>query len=63
MNNKKDYYLPFLLTAIVIIVDQVTKILVVKYMSVNEVIPVIVLVPVLEKLQERYCWFFYRFYF
>ena len=41
MNNKKDYYLPFLLTAIVIIVDQVTKILVVKYMSVNEVIPVI----------------------
>ncbi|UTC74568.1 signal peptidase II [Treponema sp. OMZ 792] len=41
MNNKKDYYLPFLLTAIVIIVDQVTKILVVKYMSVNEAIPVI----------------------
>ncbi|AAS13132.1 signal peptidase II [Treponema denticola] len=41
MNNKKDYYLPFLLTAIVIVVDQVTKILVVQYMSVNEVIPVI----------------------
>jgi len=41
VNNKKDYYLPFLLTAIVIIVDQVTKILVVQYMSVNEVIPVI----------------------
>lgn len=41
MNNKKDYYLPFLLTAIVIIVDQITKILVLKYMAVNEVIPVL----------------------
>ena len=39
--KNKDYYLPFLLTAIVIIVDQFTKILVVKYMSVYEVIPIV----------------------
>lgn len=41
MKNKKDYLLPFMLTAIAIVVDQVSKILIVKYMAVNEVIPVL----------------------
>ena len=41
MNNKKDYYLPFIMTAIVIIVDQITKLLVVQYMEAYQAIPIL----------------------
>ena len=37
MNNKKDYFLPFILTLIVIGADQISKILVVKYMLPYEI--------------------------
>lgn len=41
MSNKKDYYLPFIMTAIVIIVDQISKLLVVQYMEAYQVIPIL----------------------
>lgn len=33
MKNKKDYFLPFLLTIVIIIIDQTTKLLAVRYMQ------------------------------